>query len=229
MPSGRAALQAADGGRTRDLKLGKLALYQLSYRRNPPRYYAAPLVLFVVRRRILPILASLAGVCLIALLLYGVSVQSANRTLDELVARRQYPLAPDATRSLPVLGASRQRSLASLKGKVVVLNFWASWCEPCQIEAPLLEHAQSSLERHGATVLGVTYQDASPDSEGFVRRYHLSYPNVRDTTGDFARSYGTRQVPESFIINRQGRVVAISRGQIEQTFVSRALTLAESS
>ncbi|MGD0453740.1 MAG: TlpA disulfide reductase family protein [Solirubrobacteraceae bacterium] len=182
-----------------------------------------------MRRRILPILASLAGVCLIALLLYGVSVQSANRTLDELVARRQYPLAPDATRSLPVLGASRQRSLASLKGKVVVLNFWASWCEPCQIEAPLLEHAQSSLERHGATVLGVTYQDASPDSEGFVRRYHLSYPNVRDTTGDFARSYGTRQVPESFIINRQGRVVAISRGQIEQTFVSRALTLAESS
>ncbi|MGO9322754.1 MAG: redoxin domain-containing protein [Solirubrobacteraceae bacterium] len=182
-----------------------------------------------MRRRILPILASLAGVCLIALLLYGVSAQSVNRTLDELVQRRQYPLAPDATRSLPVLGADQQRSLASLKGKVVVLNFWASWCEPCQIEAPLLEHAQSSLQRHDATVLGVTYQDASPDSEGFARRYHLTYPNVRDTTGDFARSYGTRQVPESFIINRQGRVVAISRGQIEQSFVNRALALAESS
>ena len=71
----------------------------------------------------MPIIASLVGVCLVALLLYGVSVQPANRTLDELVARRQYPLAPDTTRTLPVLGASTQRSLASFKGKVVVLNF----------------------------------------------------------------------------------------------------------
>jgi cytochrome c biogenesis protein CcmG/thiol:disulfide interchange protein DsbE len=177
----------------------------------------------------MPILASLAGVCLVALLLYGVSAQSANRTLDELVARKQYPPAPDATRLLPVLGADQQRALASLKGKVVVLNFWASWCEPCQIEAPLLEHAQGKLERHGATVLGVTYQDASPDSEGFVRRYHLTYPIVRDTTGEFAHSYGTRQVPESFIIDRRGRIVAIARGEIEQSFVNQAVALAESS
>jgi cytochrome c biogenesis protein CcmG/thiol:disulfide interchange protein DsbE len=181
-----------------------------------------------MRGRILPILASLAGVCLVALLLYGVSQQSANRTLDELVARGQYPLAPDATRPLPVLGADARSTLAAYRGKVVVLNFWASWCEPCQIEAPMLEHAQSSLRQHGATVLGVTFQDASPDSEGFVRRYHLTYPIVRDTTGDFARSYGTRQVPESFIINRQGRIVAISRGEVEQSFVNRALTLARS-
>jgi cytochrome c biogenesis protein CcmG, thiol:disulfide interchange protein DsbE len=185
--------------------------------------------LFAVRRRLLPILASVAGVCLIALLLYGVSAQSSNRTLDELLARGEHPLAPDATRTLPVLGASGRSTVASLKGKVVVLNFWASWCEPCQIEAPMLEHAQARLERHGATVLGVTYQDASPDSESFVRRYHLTYPNVRDSTGEFARSYGTRQVPESFIINRQGRIVAIARGQIEQAFVNRAIALAESS
>jgi cytochrome c biogenesis protein CcmG, thiol:disulfide interchange protein DsbE len=181
-----------------------------------------------MRGRILPILASLAGVCLVALLLYGVSQQSANRTLDELVARGQYPRAPDATRELPVLGAGGRSTLAAYRGKVVVLNFWASWCEPCQIEAPMLEHAQSDLSQHGATVLGVTYQDASPDSEGFVRRYHLTYPIVRDTTGDFARSYGTRQVPESFIINRQGKIVAISRGQIEQSFVNHALALAKS-
>jgi cytochrome c biogenesis protein CcmG/thiol:disulfide interchange protein DsbE len=181
-----------------------------------------------MRGRILPILASLAGVCLVALLLYGVSQQSANRTLDELVARGQYPPAPDATRALPVLGAGGRSTLATYRGKVVVLNFWASWCEPCQIEAPMLEHAQSSLQQHDATVLGVTYQDASPDSEGFVRRYHLTYPIVRDTTGDFARSYGTRQVPESFIINRQGRIVAIARGEIERSFVNRALALAKS-
>jgi cytochrome c biogenesis protein CcmG/thiol:disulfide interchange protein DsbE len=182
-----------------------------------------------MRRRVVPIVASLAGAGLVALLLYGVSTQSANRTLDELVARRQYPPAPDATRALPLLGAGGQSALAAFRGKVVVLNFWASWCEPCQLEAPLLEHAQKSLEEHGATVLGVTYQDASPDSEGFVRRYHVTYPVVRDTTGEFAHSYGTRQVPESFIINRRGRIVAISRGQIEQDFVNQAVALAEGS
>ena len=110
---------------------------------------------------------------------------------------------------------SAKRSLASLRGKVVVLNFWASWCEPCQVEAPLLERVQSSLRQHDGTVLGVTYLDASPDSQSFVRRYHLTYPNLRDNNGTFARSYGTDQLPESFIINRQGRIVAISRGEIE--------------
>jgi cytochrome c biogenesis protein CcmG/thiol:disulfide interchange protein DsbE len=201
----------------------------LSHRRSRPGSCASPLTLFAVRRRLLPTLASLAGVCLIGLLLYGVSAQSPNRTLDEQLARGRHPLAPDAARTLPVLGAGGRRTLASLRGKVVVLNFWASWCEPCQLEAPMLEHAQGALERHDATVLGVTYQDASPDSESFVRRYHLTYPNVRDTTGEFARSFGTRQVPESFVIDRQGRVVAIARGEIEQAFVNRALALAESS
>jgi cytochrome c biogenesis protein CcmG, thiol:disulfide interchange protein DsbE len=176
-----------------------------------------------------PIIASLAGAAVIALLLYGVSTQSANRTLDEQVARHHYPVAPDATRQLPVLGASTSRALASLRGKVVVLNFWASWCEPCQTDAPLLEHAQPQLERHGGTVLGVTYQDNAPDSEGFVRHYHLTYPVLRDVTSEFASSYGTHQVPESFIINRQGRVVAISRGEIEQGFVNQALALATNS
>jgi cytochrome c biogenesis protein CcmG/thiol:disulfide interchange protein DsbE len=182
-----------------------------------------------VRRRVLPVIASLVGAGIVALLIYGVSAQSANRTLDELVQRGQYPLAPDATRPMLVLGAPERRTLASLRGKVVVLNFWASWCEPCEFEAPLLEQAQTKLVAHGGTVLGVTYQDASPDSESFVHRYHLTYPIVRDTTGEFASSYGTRQVPESFIINRQGRIVAISRGEIEAEFVNHALALANSS
>ena len=182
-----------------------------------------------VRRRALPILVSLAGAGVVGLLIYGVSAQSANRTLDELVARGQRPLAPDAAHSLPALGRNGHSSLAALRGKVVVLNFWASWCEPCQFEAPLLERAQSGLEKHDGTVLGVTYLDASPDSEGFVRTYHITYPNLRDNTGTFAHSYGTDQLPESFIIDRYGRIVAISRGEIDPAFLDRALALAESS
>jgi cytochrome c biogenesis protein CcmG, thiol:disulfide interchange protein DsbE len=180
-----------------------------------------------MRRRALPILVSLTGACLIALLVYGISSRSASRTLDELVARHQYPPAPDATRSLPILAGHGQSTLASLRGKVVVLNFWASWCEPCQVEAPLLERFQSRLLAHNATVLGVTYLDATPDSESFTRHYHLTYPNLRDNSGSFAHSYGTDQLPETFVIDRSGRVVALVRGEIEEHFLDHALEIAE--
>jgi cytochrome c biogenesis protein CcmG/thiol:disulfide interchange protein DsbE len=182
-----------------------------------------------VKRRIVPVLASLLGACLIGLLIYGVSARSASRTLDERVARGQRPAAPEATRVLPVLGANGNASLASFRGQVVVLNFWASWCEPCQTEAPLLERAQGQLERNRGTVLGVTYLDASPDSLGFVHRFGLTYPSLRDTEGTFAHSYGTDQLPESFVIDRRGQIVAISRGELGQTFLNRAITLARSS
>jgi cytochrome c biogenesis protein CcmG/thiol:disulfide interchange protein DsbE len=202
-----------------------------------------------VRRRLPPILISLAGAALIGLLIYGVSTQAASRTLDEEVAQGQHPRAPEATRRLPALspavpagaqpapagaqspaGASSEDdgSLADYRGKVVVLNFWASWCVPCQTEAPLLEHTQRSLQQHDGTVLGVTYLDASTDSQGFVREHHITYPNLRDTTGEFAHAYGTDQLPESFVIDRSGDIVAISRGEIDQAFLSRAIKLAES-
>jgi cytochrome c biogenesis protein CcmG/thiol:disulfide interchange protein DsbE len=97
------------------------------------------------------------------------------------------------------------------------------------VEAPLLQRSQKALEGHNGTVFGVTYLDASPDSEAFVHRYRLTYPNVRDNdNGDFARAYGTDKLPESFIIDRQGRVVAISRGEIQQSFIDKALALARS-
>jgi cytochrome c biogenesis protein CcmG, thiol:disulfide interchange protein DsbE len=185
--------------------------------------------LVLVSRRLLPIFVSLVGACLIGLLIYGVSARSASRTLDEAVAQGRHPRAPDAAHTLPGLSGARPAALSSLAGKVVVLNFWASWCEPCQVEAPLLERAQSRLARHDATVLGVTYLDASPDSESFVRRYHLTYPNLRDNNGNFAHSYGTDQLPESFVIDRHGHIVAISRGEIDQAFLNHAIALAESS
>jgi cytochrome c biogenesis protein CcmG/thiol:disulfide interchange protein DsbE len=182
----------------------------------------------VGKARPLPILISIAGACLIGLLVYGVSTQSASRTLDTSVHEGRRPAAPDASRALPVLGGRGVGSLSAQRGKVVVLNFWASWCLPCEAEAPLLQRNEAKLERDRATVLGVTYLDASPDSEAFVRRYHLSYPNLRDNdNGDFAHAYGTDQLPESFILDRRGHIVAIARGEIEQQFIDKALRLAE--
>ena len=180
-----------------------------------------------MKRRILPVIAALAGAGLVALLIYGVSHQAASRTLDELVATGRYPPAPNAATELPILGGDGKSSLAALRGKVVVLNFWASWCQPCEQEAPLLQRTQADLERTGGTVLGVADLDNTPDARRFVRHYHLSYPNLRDNTGSFAHSYGTDQLPESFVIDRRGRIVAISRGEIDQGFLNHALALAQ--
>jgi cytochrome c biogenesis protein CcmG/thiol:disulfide interchange protein DsbE len=169
-----------------------------------------------------------AGAALVALLVYGVAAQSPTRTLDEAVKERLRPVAPASLTKLPRLSGGGSRTLASYRGKVVVLNFWASWCTPCQEEAPLLERAQHELLRHGGTVLGVTFRDSSPDSLEFVKAHGLTYPNLRDSTGEFAQAYGTSQIPETFVIDRYGHVVAISRGEVDGAFLTRAITLAES-
>jgi cytochrome c biogenesis protein CcmG/thiol:disulfide interchange protein DsbE len=77
-------------------------------------------------------------------------------------------------------------------------------------------------------VLGVTYLDASPDSRKFVRQFGLTYPNLRDADGEFVHAYGTDQLPESFVIDRRGDIVAISRGQVTVAFLQRAVKLAQS-
>ena len=94
---------------------------------------------------------------------------------------------------------------------------FASWCPPCRSEAPILAAEQRSLKAHGATVLGVTYLDNPTASEQFVRQQHVTYPVVRDVNGTLARSFGTFQVPETFIINRQGRVQALLRFELTST------------
>jgi len=97
---------------------------------------------------------------------------------------------------------------------------------PCQEEAPLLERSQGPLQKLGGTVLGVTYEDVVSDSEKFVVSHHLTYPNLRDDAGEFAHSYGTDQLPESFIVDRSGHIVDLERGEIEQKFIAKALALA---
>src|SRR6476620_8566152 len=147
-----------------------------------------------------------AAALLVGLLAYGVASKQADRSIDAAIAKGERVDAP--VRTLPVLGAVVESSLADYKGKVVVLNFWASWCKPCTEELPLLEKTQRSLTGKGATVLGANYQDLTGSALRFVHRFKLTYPSLRDRDGQFADKYGSRAFPETFVIDRRGRIAA---------------------
>jgi cytochrome c biogenesis protein CcmG/thiol:disulfide interchange protein DsbE len=181
-----------------------------------------------VKRPVLPAAVVILAIGLIALLVYGVANRGSNRTLDDAVAAGRLPPAPGVSLALPRLQGTGTTSVASLRGKVVVLNFWASWCAPCAQEAPLLERAQQRLARSGAgTVLGVTYKDFAGDSRAFARSHGLTYPSLRDDKLVLAPKYGTTALPETFVLDPRLRVVALSRGEVTQAFLDRAIAQAQ--
>src|SRR5581483_7621711 len=133
-----------------------------------------------MRRLAIPALAVAVAAGLLALLGFGVAHLGGNNSIDASVARGDYPTAPNAALRLPILGGSGSTSLANYRGKVVVLNVFASWCPPCLAEAPMLEREEQQIAKDNATILGVTYQDNSSDSESSVHQQHITYPVVRD-------------------------------------------------
>lgn len=176
-----------------------------------------------MRRLVVPGVVVCAAVALIALLAFGINHQGGNTSIDSQVARRHYPPAPDASVRLPVLGTSTKASIASFRGKVVVLNIFASWCVACQTEAQTFEREQQVLGGGKATVLGVTYEDNSADSMRFMQANHLSYPAIRDVGGDVVRSFGTDAVPETFVLDGAGRVVAVRRFAVDAQWLARSV------
>ena len=105
-------------------------------------------------------------------------------------------------------------SLASYRGKPVVLNFWASWCEPCKSEAAVLQRDWSNYRNRGVVFLGVDYHDLASDGRRFVSAHALTFPMLEDGSGKVTGDYGISQVPETYVLNRQGKVVAHLAGPI---------------
>ena len=174
-------------------------------------------------RFLLPGLVTAAAVALLALLTFGVSKRNDTSSIDSQVQQGKFPVAPSADQALPVLGKSGTATLADFRGKVIVLNVFASWCDPCQAEAPILAKEQQVLSKSNATLVGVTYEDLSSASEKFARRYHITYPVLRDVSGSFVRSFGTTGVPETFVINRQGRIQALQRFPVTTQWLNETL------
>jgi cytochrome c biogenesis protein CcmG/thiol:disulfide interchange protein DsbE len=176
-----------------------------------------------MRRLLIPGAVVVAALALLALLGFGVAGQGTNSSLDSQLSRGLHPALPNATMRLPLLGTSKSASLAAFRGRVVVVNVFASWCSPCRTEAPILEREQRVLARNGGTVIGITYLDDTAASEAFVRQEHISYPVLRDVNGSLVRSWGVNGVPETFVLNRQGHLVALRRYQLAGSWLAQAV------
>tara|TARA_B100000029_G_scaffold442556_1_gene461045 strand:+ start:715 stop:1221 length:507 start_codon:yes stop_codon:yes gene_type:complete len=98
--------------------------------------------------------------------------------------------------------------LSDFRGRVVILNFWASWCPPCRIEAPVLQRAADRLEERGVTVLGIDVWDDPSSATQFLNEVGVTYLNAEDTTREIPVEYGVTGLPETFIINTRGVLVA---------------------
>jgi cytochrome c biogenesis protein CcmG/thiol:disulfide interchange protein DsbE len=143
------------------------------------------------------------------------------------IAHKEGRTATPRNFSLTRLDSSGKLDLASLRGKVVVLNFWASWCEPCKQEAPRLERAWQQWRNRGVVVLGVDAQDFSTDAKRFIRRYKLTYPAVHDGPGSILGAYGVTGFPETMFIGRDGRFVGEHiAGEVDAAELRRNIELA---
>lgn len=108
-------------------------------------------------------------------------------------------------------------SLEDLRGKPVVINFWASWCPPCRIEAPLIERTWREYKNRGLIFLGVNIQDRKEDALNYIREFDITYPNGPDPTGEISIDYGVSGLPVTFFVSSKGEIVRRWVGAIEKS------------
>lgn len=156
------------------------------------------------------IVGALAG-----LLAYGFT-RDARYIPSPLMGRQAPPL------TLTLLD-EKTIQLEDLRGKTVFLNFWASWCPPCRAEARTLEEAWQRYKDRDVVFLGVNIQDREEDARAFMQEFGITYLNGRDATGKIAIDYGVWGIPETFIIDRQGKITYKHAGALGMVTITAKL------
>jgi cytochrome c biogenesis protein CcmG, thiol:disulfide interchange protein DsbE len=177
----------------------------------------------------------------VALLGYGLVANSPSTSIDSQLSKSKAVKPPAFELKVlqpGVLGQLRPRlnralsdgrlALSELRGLPVVLNYWASWCPPCRSEAPLLERTWLGARRQGVLFVGLNMQDLTGDARDFMRHFGISYTNIRDPVDDVARKWGVTGLPETFFLNRAGRVVDHVIGSISSAQLSAGIRAARS-
>lgn len=159
------------------------------------------------------------GVGVVALLIAGVVVAEIV-TAGDGAAARPAPQLPDQVLSGPRV------DLADLHGKPAVVNFWASWCEPCKEEAPELKRFSESLGDR-ATVVGIDWNDSAESAREFIQTSGWRYPILRDPSQKVGTQYGLNGLPTTFVLDRDGNIVQTLRGPQTVATLNRALSAAE--
>ena len=115
-------------------------------------------------------------------------------------------LAGSTAKPFSFVENGKQMQLSDLRGKVVVLNFWATWCPPCVEETPSLIALQREIAPKGGVVLGISVDDDAQAYTQFVQANGINYPTYRDPSAEIAASYGTSMYPDTYIIDRHGKI-----------------------
>ena len=175
----------------------------------PGRVVSARRRLFVAGAVALPAIAVLA------LLAYG--FRTDTRYIPSPLIGKPAPLF-----TLTLFDGSVMR-LADLRGKVVFVNFWASWCVPCREEAPALEAASRTYRPRDVVFVGVNIQDKEPDARAFLDEFRITYPNGIDHGSKIAVDYGVYGIPETFIIDRDGLIAYKQIGAMTTTIIAEVV------
>ncbi|MCK6624927.1 MAG: TlpA family protein disulfide reductase [Anaerolineae bacterium] len=149
------------------------------------------------------------------LLLGLIAVMAVNLQKIESSDLQDRP-APDFTLTLFDQFEQDQIALADLRGQVVVVNFWASWCVECYKEAELLERAWQDYKDRGVVFVGVDYLDTDKEGLAYMKKYGITYPSGPDLGNKISEDYAITGVPETFFIDQQGQIIHVQIGPIEQ-------------
>lgn len=171
--------------------------------------------------------SSRPGLAVVAALVLGAAAFGANRVSSHgLAAERDAPEF-QAPVVLNAQAGETELTLSSLRGRAVVLDFWASWCGPCRAEAPILQRLYARYREQGLTVVGVNTSDAAGRAAPTARQLGLQFPIVYDRDESVARAYGVSGLPTLVVVSKSGKVVAIRAGTTSEAtleeLVRRAL------